>query len=65
MTPITISLTDEQAERLECLARQAGVAASEIASAGLQDWLSRPREDFAVAAKYVLEKNKELYRRLA
>ena len=32
---------------------------------GIEAWLRRPGRDFAEAAAYVLEKNRELYRRLA
>lgn len=60
----TIALSDEKARRLEELAREAGVAPEELLRASVEDWLAEPREDFARAASYVLQKNKELYRRL-
>jgi hypothetical protein len=41
------------------------VTPEELARAGLEDWLRQPREDFVQAARYVLEKNAELYKRLA
>jgi hypothetical protein len=31
----------------------------------VEEWLARPREDFAAAARYVRGKNAALYRRLA
>ena len=61
----TIALSDEKARRLEQRAREAGVAPEELLRASVEDWLAEPREDFARAASYVLQKNKELYRRLA
>ena len=65
MTSITISLSEEQASRLKELAHAAGVSPEELLHAGVEEWLSRPTEDFAAAAAYVLRKNAELYRRLA
>jgi predicted transcriptional regulator len=65
MTAITIPLSDERMERLRQMAQRAGVSPEELARAGLEDWLRQPREDFVQAAPYVLEKNAELYRRLA
>ncbi|HSK81182.1 MAG TPA: CopG family transcriptional regulator [Thermoanaerobaculia bacterium] len=61
----TIALSDEKARRLEELAREGGVAPEELLRASVEDWLAEPREDFARAASYVLQKSKELYRRLA
>jgi hypothetical protein len=36
-----------------------------MARAGLEDWLRQPRDDYVQAAGYVLQKNADLYRRLA
>ena len=65
MSAITIPLSDEKLERLRTLAQRAGMSAEDLARVGLEEWLSRPRDDFAVAAEYVFRKNAELYRRLA
>ncbi len=65
MTTITIALPDERARRLKELADEAGVAPEELLRASVEEWLARPKEDFARAATYVLKKNAELYRRLA
>ena len=61
---ISINLDEEQAARLEQRARELGVDASELAKAAVNDLLAREAEDFDRAAKRVLEKNRELYRRL-
>jgi len=37
----------------------------ELAIAAINDLLARPANDFDQAARYVLEKNRELYRRLS
>jgi hypothetical protein len=65
MTTISVPLSEEGLEQLQQVARRAGVSAEELARASLEDWLRQPRDDFAAAARYVLEKNRELYKRLA
>jgi antitoxin FitA len=65
MSAITISLSDDRLERLRTMAKLASVSPEDLARAGLEDWLDRPREDFQKAAEYVLRKNAELYQRLA
>ena len=65
MTTLMIDLPDEPMQRLRELATEAGVAPEELVRANIEQWLTRPREDFAQAAAYVLKKNAELYRRLA
>jgi len=62
---IALQLDDEQSRRLEQLARELGVDARELAKAAVNDLLSRPADDFDRAARFVLEKNRELYRRLS
>ena len=62
---ISLTLNDEQAARLEARARDLGVDPSELAKAAVNDLLTRPADDFDRAAKFVLEKNRELYRRLS
>jgi hypothetical protein len=65
MTTILVPLSEERLEQLRELARQANVPPEELARAGLEDWLRQPRQDFVSAARYILQKNAELYRRLA
>ena len=65
MTTITVPLSEDRLEQLQELARRAQVPPEELARAGLEDWLRQPRDDFVQAAKYVMQKNAELYRRLA
>ena len=65
MSTMTIDLSDELSNRLRETAARIGVSPEALAQAGLTDWLGRPHEDFLAAARYVLEKNQELYRRLA
>jgi predicted transcriptional regulator len=65
MATLTIELSEEQQRRLLDRAREAGTTPEQLIRAGIDEWLSRPRGDFTDAAEYVLEKNAELYRRLA
>ncbi len=62
---LTLELTDEETLKLEQRARELGVDARELAKAAVTDLLSQPAEDFERAATYVLNKNRELYRRLS
>jgi len=65
MTTITIPLPDDKAARLRTLAEQAGLSPEELLRRHVEQLLDRPDEAFAEATRYVLEKNAELYRRLA
>jgi antitoxin FitA len=65
MTSLQVLLSGEALEQLREMARQANVTPEELARVGLEDWLRQPREDFLRAARHVLEKNAELYSRLA
>lgn len=65
MTSITIDLPDSQFQKLQDLARVHGIPPEALLSASIEDWLSSPKSDFTQAAEYVLNKNAELYRRLA
>ncbi len=62
---MSLELNDEQAKRLEERARELGVDPRDLARAAVNDLLSRADDDFDRAAKLVLEKNRELYRRLS
>ena len=62
---ISLVLGDGKAARLEKRARELGVDARELAKAAVNDLLTRPADDFARAAEFVLDKNRELYRRLS
>ncbi len=65
MTSITICLSDEQLVRLRELAKDTELEPEELLRATVRAWLTQPGVDFARAAQYVLQKNAELYRRLA
>ncbi len=62
---LTIELSTAQVERLRQVAGRLGLAPEELARAAIADLLATPDEEFKRAADRVLQKNEELYRRLA
>ncbi len=65
MTTITISISDDRMQKLREIASRFQVAPEELVRVSLEDLLARPAEDFRQALEYVLNKNAELYQRLA
>ncbi|HXI25798.1 MAG TPA: hypothetical protein VNG71_18215 [Pyrinomonadaceae bacterium] len=65
MTSITIPIPEEHLLRLQELAARLKTTPEELASVGVEEILSRSDEDFERVVDYVLNKNAELYRRLA
>lgn len=65
MTMLSIPLSDDQLARLGVLAEEAGLSPEEFVRQRLDALLTRPEDEFERAARRVLEKNAELYRRLA
>jgi len=61
---LAIELPPAQAERLRQEAERLGVSPDELAKAAVTDLLATQDPDFEAAARRVLEKNRELYRRL-
>lgn len=62
---ILVELDEAESQRLREVALALKVDAKELAKAAITDFMSRPADDFERAVRYVLEKNRELYRRLA
>ena len=65
MSAITINLSEERMQRLREIASRLGVSPEDLARMSVEELLARPDEKFEEAARHVLEKNAELYRRLA
>ncbi len=65
MTNVTASLSDEETRRLEELSKREGLTVEQVVRLGISDFIGLPDESFRLAAKRVMEKNAELYRRLA
>ena len=62
---LAFELPPAQADRLRQEAARLGVAPDELAKAALADLLAAHDDEFEATARRVLEKNRELYRRLA
>jgi hypothetical protein len=60
-----IDLSPAQADRLRLEAERLGLTPEDLARAAIADLLVTAGDDFKTAADRVLQKNKELYRRLA
>ncbi len=62
---LAFELPPTQANRLRQEADRLGVAPDELAKAALTDLLASQAPEFEAAARRILERNRELYRRLA
>jgi hypothetical protein len=65
MTTITITLPSERLVELEGKAYRLGITPEDFVRVSVEELLARPDEAFQQTMDYVLEKNKELYFRLA
>lgn len=65
MTSITIPLSDDLMGKLEDLARRYKVAPEDLVRISVEELVATPEESFQDMLDYVLEKNRELYKRLA
>lgn len=65
MKTIVIPLSEAYVEQLHLRAEQAGLTPEEFLRRRVERLLDQPDEQFLQAAAYVLQKNAELYRRLA
>ena len=62
---LSIDLNDVQLDLLQQAAAKLGVPVEDLARAAVSDLLVGEDDEFAEAARRVLEKNKELYERLS
>lgn len=62
---LNLELNEQQARRLQEVARRLNVSVNDLARAAINDLLAKPDNDFEHAAERVLKKNTELYKRLA
>jgi hypothetical protein len=65
MNAITVTLSDERLLKLTRMADSLGITTEELVRLSVEDLLGKPDQAFEEATKKVLEKNAELYRRLA
>ena len=65
MKQLAIDVSDDAMRQLEDAADRLGVTPTELAAAAVRDLLAHPEADIEEAASRVIERNYELYRRLA
>ena len=65
MSTITITLPDDHIRKLREIATYYHVAPEELVRVSIEELIIRSDEDFHRALDYVLNKNVEIYRRLA
>ncbi|NUM52608.1 MAG: DNA-binding protein [Candidatus Hydrogenedentes bacterium] len=65
MTELTVTLTDEFADRLRARSAELGVTPETLVTASVEDLLDRPSDEFRELMDYLMAKNIELYKRLA
>ena len=62
---LSLELSETQQSQLNAIAQRLNVPADSLAAAALRDLLDRREAAYEAAAAHVVEKNAELYRRLA
>jgi predicted transcriptional regulator len=65
MSTLTITLSEDRLTKLQEIADRFNIKAEDLARVSIEELLTRPDESFQRAAEYILQKNAELYRRLA
>ena len=65
MSSITIPIAADRLEQLQAVATRFGITAEELVRYSIEDILSQPDEALQAAVVYVLDKNADLYQRLA
>ena len=65
MTTFTFKLEDSKVQALREKAQRYGLKPEQLLTASVDDLITQPEPDFDQAARRVLAKNEELYRRLA
>jgi predicted DNA-binding protein len=65
MATLTISLSDEEMRRLESLGKREGLTVEQMVRLSVCEFIGQPDDSLHAAAKRVMEKNTELYRRLS
>jgi hypothetical protein len=65
MNTLTITLSDDRLAKLREIADRFNIKLEDLARVSIEELLTRPEESFQQVADYILNKNAELYRRLA
>jgi predicted transcriptional regulator len=62
---LSLKLSSDAERRLAEVAKRLNVPPNELAAAAIRDLVALPDAEFEAVARRVLDKNRELYRRLA
>jgi len=65
MSTLTVNLADDRLRALQKLSSRLNISPEELIRLSIEEILTRPEDTFRRAKEYVLEKNSELYQRLA
>ncbi|MSP39790.1 MAG: DNA-binding protein [Deltaproteobacteria bacterium] len=65
MSTITVTVSDDRLSKLQEIAKRYNITPEDLVRVTIDELIARPEEAFQQAADYVLNKNSELYRRLA
>ncbi len=65
MSSITVTVSDDRLAKLKEIAGRFSISPEDLVRVSIDELLARPDDTFEKAAEYVLNKNSELYRRLA
>lgn len=65
MASISVTLPNDRLQKLQEIAARLGVTPEDLVRVSIEELLARPDDAFQQAVDYVLNKNAELYRRLA
>ena len=65
MSTLTITLPEDRLAKLREIAERFNLKPEDLVRVSVEELLTRPEESFQRAADYILDKNAELYRRLA
>jgi predicted transcriptional regulator len=65
MSSITVTVSDDRLAKLKEIAGRFSISPEDLVRVSIAELLARPDEAYEKTAEYVLNKNSELYRRLA
>jgi antitoxin FitA len=65
MSTISVTVPDDRLSKLQEIARRYNITPEDLVRVTIDELIARPEEAFQQAADYVLNKNSDLYRRLA
>lgn len=65
MATLSISLSDEEMRQLEELSKRESLTVEQMVRLSIHDFIGQHDNEFRAAAKLVMGKNAELYRRLS